>query len=376
MGFAINTNNDAINTYKNLNMVQTSLSKSLEKLSSGLRINQAGDDAAGLTIATQLGSQVSGLQQASRNAQDGVSLLQTADGALTQAQSILGRLRDLAVQAANDSNSTTARAAISKEATSLVSELGRLGDSVNFNGKNLLDGSNNSLNFQVGADGNGASQINVSLTGANLKAVQTALGTGGSKFDVLTPTSVTGDLKFTNGTTDVTVAAGNAGSLKTVQDVADKLNANSSFATTFAASVNGDNQLVVISKTGGTVTGGTKAAAAAGGTGVSTSTANPGGLDFTSASSAQAAITAINGQLDAVSTARADIGALENRFASAVSTIATSVTNLTAAKSRITDVDMAQEMVNFTRANVLSQAGTAMLSQANSLPQLALKLLG
>ena len=117
MGFSINTNLDALNTYKNLQGVQNSLSKSLEKLSSGLRINNAGDDAAGLTIATQLGSQVSGLTQAARNAQDGVSVVQTADGALGQSQALLGRLRDLAVQAANDSNSTTARSAIATEAS-------------------------------------------------------------------------------------------------------------------------------------------------------------------------------------------------------------------------------------------------------------------
>lgn len=376
MGFAINTNNDALNTYRNLTSVQNSLSKSLEKLSSGLRINQAGDDAAGLTIATQLGSQVSGLQQASRNAQDGTSLLQTADGALTQAQAILGRLRDLAVQAANDSNSNTARSAIANEATSLTDELGRLGDSVNFNGKKLLDGSAGTLKFQVGADSGTASQISVTLTGANLNAVRTALGNGGAKFSVVTPTLVAGDLKFTNGTTDVTVAMGSAGDFTTVQGVADKLNQNAGFAATFSASINGSNQLVVTSKTGGTVTGGTAASAAAAGTGVSTSTAISGGLDFTSPSGAQAALTAIDGQIDSISTARAQIGALQNRFTSAVAAISTSVTNLTAAKSRITDVDMAQEMVNFSRANVLSQAGTAMLAQANSLPQLALKLLG
>lgn len=375
MGFAINTNNDALNTYRNLTMVQMSLSKSLEKLSSGLRINQAGDDAAGLTIATQLGSQVSGLQQASRNAQDGVSLVQTADGSLGQAQALLGRLRDLAVQAGNDSNSATARSAITKEATTISQELTRLGNSINFNGKNLLDGSAGTLKFQIGANGDGQSQIEVNLAPANLVNVASNLGAAGAKFTVNTPTSVTGALTFTNGTTDVSVTLGAAGTYKTVQSVADALNANSSFAANFAASVDKDNNLVVTSSTGGTVTGGTHTTAAAAGTGVSAATAISGGLDFTSAAGAQAAISAIDLQITAVSNVRADIGAIENRFASAVSTIATSITNLTAAKSRITDVDMAQEMVNYTRANVLSQSGTAMLAQANSLPQLALKLL-
>jgi len=178
MGLAINTNVSALNTYRNLNTTQNSMSKSLEKLSSGLRINRSADDAAGMTIATNLGSQVSGLTVAARNAQDGVSVVQTADGALGQAQTILGRLRDLAVQAANDSNSADARTAIKTEATSLVSELDRLGQSVNFNGTKLLDGTAGTLNFQVGADGNAQSQISVTTSSANLRSVASALSTG------------------------------------------------------------------------------------------------------------------------------------------------------------------------------------------------------
>ncbi|MDH2443845.1 flagellin [Amnibacterium sp. CER49] len=275
MGFAINTNIDALNTYRNLTNVQNSLSSSLAKLSSGLRINNAGDDAAGLTISTALGSQVSGLQQASRNAQDGVSVVQTADGGLSQAQSLLGRLRDLAVQAGNDSNSATARTAIQTEATSITNELTRLSTAVKFNGTALLDGTATALTFQVGADAGADNQIAVNLSSANLGGIATTL-------------------------------------------------ASNSYA---------------------------------------------------SASAAQSSITAIDTALGTVSTARASIGALENRFASAVSTISTSITNLSAAKSRITDVDMAQEMVNYSRSNVLSQAGTAMLAQANASTQGILKLL-
>jgi flagellin len=275
MGFAINTNLDALNTYRNLTNVQNSLSSSLAKLSSGLRINNAGDDAAGLTISTALGSQVSGLQQASRNAQDGVSVVQTADGGLSQAQSLLGRLRDLAVQAGNDSNSTTARTAIQTEATSITAELTRLSTAVTFNGTKLLDGTASALTFQVGADATSDNQISVDLSAANLGSIATTLGS---------------------------------------------------------------NQ-------------------------------------YDTAANAQSSITAIDTALSTVSTARASIGALENRFSSAVSTISTSITNLTAAKSRITDVDMAQEMVNYSRSNVLSQAGTAMLAQANASTQSVLKLL-
>ena len=164
MGFSVNTNLDALNTYRNLQNTQNSLSSSLAKLSSGLRINNAGDDAAGLTIATTLGSQVSGLQQASRNAQDGTSVVQTADGALSQAQSLLGRLRDLAVQAGErlEQHDAPARRSGPRRRASRSSSR-RLGKSVNFNGKNLLDGTAGSLTFQVGADGNAHSQINVNL---------------------------------------------------------------------------------------------------------------------------------------------------------------------------------------------------------------------
>lgn len=378
MGFAINTNNDALSTYRNLSTVQNSLSKSLEKLSSGLRINQAGDDAAGLTIATQLGSQVSGLQQASRNAQDGLSLVQTADGALSQAQSILQRVRDLAVQAGNDSNSASARTAIQSEASSLVAELGRIGDSVNFNGTNLLDGTTPTFKFQVGADGNSQSQISVDLSGANLKAVAGSLtnGSTGVKTTVAETKTVA---KFENGSgvtfTVPTALATALGSTTTVDQQAALLNANSSFASNFTAvklagATPAADTLVVTAKDGTTATAATSSAA------VGAAASAAGKIEFTDAAKAQAAIVSLDTQITAVSGARAGIGAIENRFNNVVSTISTSVQNLTAAKSRITDVDMAQEMVNYTRANVLSQSGTAMLAQANSLPQLALKLLG
>lgn len=399
MGFSVNTNLDALNTYKNLNMTQMSLSNSLAKLSSGLRINNAGDDAAGLTIATSLGSQVSGLQQASRNAQDGTSVVQTADGGLSQAQALLGRLRDLAVQAGNDSNSASARLAIKTEATSITSELSRIGTSVNFNGKTLLNQSSGAasvLTFQVGADGNAASQITVDLSKANLNTVSTAL-TAGTSYSATLYNAGTGATAPAAGTYDgaysfTSTVSGVATTITTsalagttgFQSVADKLNADSAFSSKFSATVNSSGQLAVTAQDGGQVTldatsssrlatTGTGAGAGAGA--AATAGSATIGLDFSTAAGAQAAINSIDTQINNVSAARANIGALENRFNSAVATISTSMTNLTAAKSRITDVDMASEMVNYSRANILSQSGTAMLAQANSLPQLALKLL-
>jgi len=276
MGMQVNTNIAANNAYRNLATTQNDLSKSLEKLSSGLRINRAADDAAGLAISEGLKSQVGGLTVASRNAQDAVSVIQTAEGSLNEVTSILQRMRDLAVQAGNDSNNAQSRAAITTEADALTEELSRIGTSTNFNGINLLDSSAGTagvMSFQIGA--NTADQITVDLTGADVATVVTGLGT----------------------------------------------------------------------------------------------------LDFSTSTGAAAAITAIDDQVTAVSTARADLGAVQNRFESVIKNIAVSKENLTAAGSRIRDTDMAEEMVKYTRSNILQQAGTAMLAQANQSNQGVLQLL-
>jgi flagellin len=387
MGMQINTNVSALNTYRNLTATQNSLSKSLEKLSSGLRINRASDDAAGLTIAEGLKSQIGGLQVASRNAQDGISVVQVAEGALGEAQSILQRLRDLAVQAGNDSNSTDARTAIKTEATSLVSELTRIGDSVNFNGKKLLDGSASDMKFQIGADGNAQSQISVDLSSANLKGIATTLGTGSgataTKYSGMTdPADAAGNtLSFTSAvsgsSTTVDVAVG--ASVDSYQELVDGLNGDADFSGKFTASVTVDANNVpdgfsVVARDGGTVSLDSASITALSATETSGSAAT--GIAFGSATEAQAAVNLIANALNTVSTERSKLGALQNRFESAINTINVSVENLSASKSRITDVDMASEMVNFTRANILSQSGTAMLAQANQAPQLALKLLG
>ncbi len=276
MGMQINTNVAANNAYRNLNNTQNDLSKSLEKLSSGLRINRAADDAAGLAISEGLKSQVGGLTVAARNAQDGISVVQTAEGSLTEVHSILQRMRDLAVQAGNDSNNASSRTDIQTEVTQLTSELTRISGSANFNGINLLDGSNATLTFQVGAGSVAANdQISVSLAGANVATVATAVG-----------------------------------------------------ALTFATSAN-----------------------------------------------ALTSIAALDTQIQNVSTARATLGAVQNRFESAVRSLNVSKENLSAATSRITDTDMASEMVKYTRSNILSQAGTAMLAQANQSNQGVLQLL-
>ncbi|HET6301418.1 flagellin [Microbacterium sp.] len=274
MGLQIATNVSALNAYRNLSSTQNDLSKSLEKLSSGLRINRAADDAAGLAISEGLRAQVNGLNVAARNAQDGISVIQTAEGALTEVHSILQRVRDLLVQGGNDSNNDDSRAAIAGEIELLGEELTRVAASTNFNGIKLLDGSNASLTFQVGAGSEAAEdQIAVALTD--------------------------------------------------------------------------------FSGLGATI----------------------GALTADDAATALTSIAAVDAEIVNVSTARATLGANQNRFESTINSLQVAAENLAAANSRIRDTDMAAEMVRFTSANILQQAGTAMLAQANQSGQGILQLL-
>jgi flagellin len=381
----INTNISALNSYRNLSNTQGQLSSSLEKLSSGLRINRAADDAAGLAISEGLRSQAGGLTTAARNAQDGISVIQTAEGSLTQVHAILQRLRDLAVQAGNDSNSTEARQAITTEATSLTSELSRTASATNFNGIKLLDGSSPTLNFQVGADGNASSQIQVDLASANVGSVVSALGFGSTSVQsasavvggAATQVHLGSDFQFKQGSTTVTVAAPSTAPTN-VAGLVKVLNADNGFSQNFTASADAAGKLVVTSRTTDTSAISINQDYTTAGTytdGV-TATAGTATMGFDTAAGAQAAITAIDQQITAISSARANLGAVQNRFSSAINSLNVSNENITAAQSRIRDTDMAAEMVNFTRANLLQQAGTAMLAQANQSNNGVLKLLG
>lgn len=369
MGMQINTNIGALNAYRNLSATQSNLDKSLEKLSSGLRINRAADDAAGLAISEGLRSQVGGLKVAARNAQDGISVVQTAEGALGEVHSILQRLRDLAVQAANDSNNDDARANITTEADQLQEELERIATSTNFNGKNLLDGSTTTLNFQIGANGDATSSIAVDLTDADVSDIAGNLTTGlYTRTGAVNAAAATGAWTFTQSGVVSTVTLGAPGTYSTVGGVAAALNGDAGFSNNFIASVNSDGDLDVRSKIG-------NAAVTVAGTGYTAGAGAAAALDFTSHAAAQSSITLIDTQISQVSTARANLGAVQNRFESAINTINVATENLTASESRIRDTDMASEMVEFTRAQILSQAGIAMLAQAKSAPQSVLQLL-
>ena len=377
MGMQINTNIAALNSYRNLSTTQNDLSKSLEKLSSGLRINRAADDAAGLAISEGLRAQIGGLTVAARNAQDGISVIQTVEGSLTEVHSILQRMRDLAVQAGNDSNSVEARAAISTEATSLRDELSRIAESTNFNGIPLLN-STDTLKFQVGADGDASSQIAVTLSGASVTGVVAGIDFGNTAVESATATAVSlaNGFEFTQGSTVVTIAAPGTPYADNDALVA-ALNADDGFAQNFTASTDDAGLLVVTSKTisddvitidQDTTTAGVYADVVA-------VTAGSTTAGFDSAEAAQVSISLIDTQITAISTARAELGAVQNRFESAINTLNVSKENISAAESRIRDTDMAEEMVNYTRANLLSQAGTAMLAQANQSNSGVLQLL-
>jgi flagellin len=278
MGLRINNNTEATNAYRNLNNTQSSLSKSLERLSSGLRINRAADDAAGLSISENLKSQVNGFKVATSNAQDGISLIQTAEGALNETTNLLQRVRDLTVQASNTgANDQAARDAIGREVTQSLNEIDRIASATVYGSKSLLDGSSSAgFTFHVGFDGGSYNAINVTVG----KMSSASLG-------LVTATVV------------------------------------------------------------GAITGGT----------------------------ASAQLTNIDAALKSVTKTRSDLGSYQNRLESTISNLGVAVENLSASQSRIRDTDMAAEMTNFSKQQILQQAGTAMLAQANQLPNGVLSLL-
>ncbi|WP_435746865.1 flagellin [Nocardioides sp. SYSU DS0663] len=378
MSLRINQNIDAFNSYRNLSVTQGQMSKSLEKLSSGFRINRAADDAAGLAISEGLRSQVGGIKVASRNAQDGISVVQTAEGALTETHSILQRMRDLSVQSANDSNDQTSRDAINAEATKLEEELTRIADKTTFNNIKLLDGSFNGKDFQVGYGANDTITVDIQSTGE--QGVKAAFANGAA--------SVTGGetATFEVGGVSVTTAALVAST--DANNIADQLNGDDAFSAVFTARVGSTGGLEIqandadLADTEITITGNTALAAS-----TKTDTANGAGsggfstadlgvdVNLSSKAGATAAITALDDAIKAVSTSRANLGALQNRFEHTINNLNVTAENLSASESRIRDTDMASEMMNFTRAQILSQAGTSMLAQANQAPQGVLSLL-
>lgn len=498
MALTINTNVSSLNAQRNLSKSQGDLSRSMQRLSSGLRINSAKDDAAGLAISDRMTSQIRGLNQAARNANDGISLAQTAEGALQETTNILQRMRELAIQSANDTNSASDRVSLQAEVNQLQQEMSRIASSTSFNGKNILDGSLNNAQFQVGANANetiafsissakAADLGNNSLSSNNATANfsierATSAAAASSANDVVAQTltiigedtatalisngdtalDIAASINALSSTTGVTAAARTTATLSGLTStgaVSFSLQGTNSSAITITATVGALNDLTEISKAindqsgttgitasitnniitlvqpqgedikisdfygGGsatsqaaiTFTGSQPGGIAIGGAAsldsstvggeltfdsnstfnLSSSIADTAGslfaagpnvavtstlssidsVDITTVAGASAAIKSIDGALGTIDSMRGSLGAIQNRFESTISNLNNVSENLSAARSRIIDADIAMETSAMTKNNILQQAGVAILAQANTTPQLALQLL-
>lgn len=385
MSSVINTNVMSLDAQRNLSMSQNDLATAMQRLSSGLRINSAKDDAAGLGISTRMTAQIRGLDQAVRNANDGVSLTQTAEGALTQVTNNLQRIRELAVQSRNATNSSTDRASLDAEAQQLKDEINRVAQQTQFNGVNLLDGSFANQAFQVGS--NAGQTISVSsiadATVANLGTYTSASVTGvaATTLTAITAGHLTIDGGNGNGAISVGgIAVAGSATIRATQ-IRDAINSVADQTGVYA--VNDTATTVTLTSTSGTgITiahaGATSTLATTGLTAATTATASATGfstLSLANTAGADSAIHQMDAALDAINTARGNLGALQNRFYSVVNSLQTTSQNISAARSRILDADFAKETAAMTRAQILQQAGTAMVAQANSSPQSVLKLL-
>lgn len=472
MAQVINTNVSSLNSQRSLTSSQSSLATSLERLSSGLRINSAKDDAAGLAISERFTTQIRGLNQAIRNANDGISLAQTAEGALGTVTDALQRIRELAVQSANSTNSSSDRQALQEEVSQLQAEIDRVAQTTEFNGQRILDGSFTNGSFQVGANAN--QTINFTISSAKASSIgaiatETGAEVSGSPATDITiavgsgaATSIASSANFTGnaqqdassafakaaaindaGIAGLTVSAettgtqtlgaigGTAGDTYSLTingvSIFNDIDVETALTTTalrdainlvsnqtgVIASLNGgdmtltaaDGRNIAITESGTGFTAGTDGLTVTGGdfdgvlrgslTVSATDTIAIGGtvadlglsalialdgqgidtVDISSAEGAQAAILRLDSALSTISSQRASLGAVQNRFESTIANLSVTSENLSASRSRILDADFAAETANLTRAQILQQAGTAMLAQANALPQNVLSLL-
>ncbi len=467
MAISVITNTSSLNAQRNLSKSGAGLQESMQRLSSGMRINSAKDDAAGLQISNRLTSQINGLSVAQRNANDGISIAQTAEGAMQASTDILQRMRELALQSANGSNSDGDRSALQKEVTALQTELTRIAETTSFGGQNLLDGSFGAKKFQVGSDANQTISMTLNNTAANAIGNNTVTGAGtgfGKAANLSLAANLTADVAGGSfgvvgfaASTDLTIANGdgakttadqiNAGGFgisakATVTTTLSGLNAasdgnleigTSSFSLT---SFGGDASLLAdeMNKVGieasvdaaGTITftaedvdgveitgasagtaslgGGTAGAAQSvasklelssgnsfvlrgtnlddvlgGGlaaTGGTSSLNAVSGANISTQSGAQSALDRIDGALQFIDNQRAGLGAAQNRFSYTISNLANIQENVSASRSRIEDADFAVETANMTKNQILQQAGTSILAQANQIPQAAISLIG
>lgn len=479
MALTINTNVASLNAQRNLGATQNNLAKSMQRLSSGLRINSAKDDAAGLAISDRMTSQIRGLNQATRNANDGISLAQTAEGAMQESTNILQRMRELSVQSANDTNTAGDRKSLQAEVSQLISELDRIAGTTTFNGQKLLDGSFAGASFQVGANAGETINFGIgSIRAVNIGNIAQGVGEAPVNDEIANDITITlgsgdaqavrssaefayatdldhrgGDSAYAKAaaiagsgisgvmveaTTEYTYTApatvavavgesytlevngsevysitngGDAATTASLSDVIAGINQKSN-ETGVTAAINDDGDLVLTAADGrniifeetGDVDG--LVAATAGGEittrGTLTLTADQtitlGGtvanigftatsfsvdsskgvniVDISTRAGANEAIQRIDAAINTVDASRGDLGAIQNRFESTIANLQNISENVSAARSRILDADIAQETSNMTKQNILQQAGVSILAQANQVPQLALSLLG
>jgi|LSQX01.2.fsa_nt_gb flagellin len=410
----INHNITALNAYRQLSVNNIGVNKSLEKLSSGMRINRAGDDAAGLAISEKMRGQIRGLNQAVRNAQDAISMIQTAEGALNEVHSILQRMRELAIQAGNDTNTDSDRAEIQKEINQLTSEINRIANTTEFNTQKLLNATsgtvtgpgsgggggtdatsfNNETLANTGITLNGSydsSQGDITLTirvvSDGSDGVKYEYSTDGTNFEEITwdsgETTIFG-ITLTKPETDP--EAGKADSVDLTAESQSQAPAPSASSSSFIMQIGAnENQTMTLELSDmraaalGISTDDTQGATGFTNDMVVTDGTNNDpaeyALDVSNAENAATAVTKIQQAIETVSAERAKLGAYQNRLEHTINNLEVAAENLTAAESRIRDVDMAKEMMEFTKQTILQQAATAMLAQANQLPQAVLQLL-
>ncbi|WP_057830858.1 flagellin [Colwellia sp. TT2012] len=389
MALSVVTNVASLNAQRNLTKSGQGLATSMQRLSSGMRINSAKDDAAGMQIANRMTSQINGLAVAQRNANDGISMAQTAEGAMQTSTDILQRMRELALQSANGSNSAGDREALQKEVTALKNELTRIAETTQFGGTNLLDGSFGTKAFQVGtnsgemitiglrdisADSLGAVGVRevtaggaVTLAQGDVAGLQDGDGTltvavSGQSISV-DMTSVTDNVSLTSAINAAGNGLGITATLNTATSVI-------TFSGQVAGSATTDTMVIAgTDDTGGALTGVTSAIAVT--TDVHTDT-----IDISTVAGTADALKIIDQALLDISDSRANLGAVQNRFSHTIGNLANIQENVSASRSRIQDTDFAVETAILTKNQILQQAGTSILAQANQIPQAALSLLG
>ncbi len=388
MAQVINTNVMSLNAQRNLSTSGSSLATTIQRLSSGLRINSAKDDAAGLAISERFSTQIRGLDVAVRNANDGISLAQTAEGAMVEIGNNLQRIRELSVQSANATNSDSDREALNAEVKQLTSEIDRVSRQTNFNGTKLLDGSFSGALFQIGADSGQTIGINsivnssTSELGNGLYAAKQT-STAAAMTGAATAKGTVSDMEINGIAIDsIDVAVGDKAadvSKKLVNAINDKMDQSGVYA-----SLDSSGKLELTSLKSGKDF--TFTAATTDATGLTVALAGiadadadardtVSGVDISSVAGAQKALSIVDDALKAVNSSRADMGAIQNRFTSTIANLNTTSENLSASRSRIRDTDYAKETAELTRTQILQQAGTAMLAQANQSPSSVMSLL-